>query len=269
MKRLVLVALAAVAAAGAGPRDALTQARELYNQQQYDAAIGAATVARGEPDLADTAALVLARCYLERYRASRNAADLAASRDEVRQVRPDRLGANDRLEWLIALGEVLYFEGRAGAAAEQFAVALAQTAQRGGEARERVLNWWAAALDLQAQVGPDPERRSTYARLVDAMDAELRAHLDSAAASYWLAAGARGAGDLDRAWGAALAGWMRAPLMGARAFGLRADLDRLVTEAIIPERARRSRAAGELVEGMQREWELLKQTWSDANAPGS
>ena len=56
-------------------------------------------------------------------------------------------------------------------------------------------------------------------------------------ATYWLAAGARGIDDLPRALGAAVAGWVRAGTFGARGEALRDDLDRLIVQVILPERA--------------------------------
>ena len=44
------------------------------------------------------------------------------------------------------------------------------------------------------------------------MSAELATDGGSAPASYWLAVAARGTGDLERAWQAAIAGWVRASL---------------------------------------------------------
>ena len=86
----------------------------------------------------------------------------------------------------------------------------------------------------------------------------------STPASYWLAAAARGAGDLDRAWQAAIAGWVRASLAQDRGAALRADLDRLVTQAIVPERAARLKTADvrQAVAGMQNEWTAFKAGWS-------
>src|SRR5262245_36158490 len=54
----------------------LAKARTLYNQRQFDEAIAAASQARRQPDLADMAAIVLARAHLERYREHADPADL-------------------------------------------------------------------------------------------------------------------------------------------------------------------------------------------------
>jgi hypothetical protein len=83
-------------------------------------------------------------------------------------------------------------------------------------------------------------------------------------AAYWLAAAARGRGDIERAWQAALAGWMRAPQTADRGAALRADLDRLVIQAIIPERIARLglKDTTQALAGMLGEWEAFKVTWS-------
>jgi hypothetical protein len=103
-----------------------------------------------------------------------------------------------------------------------------------------------------------------YIRIVRRMEEELRRDAGSAAASYWLVAGVRGSGDLERAWDVAIAAWVRAPLAGGRRAALRVDLDRIVSEAIIPERARQISAPGEAVQmiaAMRSAWDVLKQTW--------
>ena len=74
------------------------------------------------------------------------------------------------------------------------------------------------------------------------MEDELATHPGSGAAAYWLAAAARAQGDLQAAWDAALAGWVRATLTVDRGAALRADLDRLVLRAIVPDRAKGDRA---------------------------
>src|SRR4029079_5061203 len=108
-------------------------------------------------------------------------------------------------------------------------------------------------------------RTELYERIVNRMDAELREHPGSTAATYWLPAAARSIGDLDRAWTSGIAGWMRARVTASHGAWLRADLDRLVQTAIIPERAREM--AGPLhdtrdaVDAMNSEWETLKSQW--------
>jgi hypothetical protein len=260
---LLVVALATL---GAGPRDDLLHARQLYNQRQYDAAIDAAARARRAPDLADAAALVLARACLERFRQpSNNEADLTTARDALQQVRPARLSASDRLALYIGLGELLYLDDRVAGAAEAFDLALTHLDARDTRERERVLDWWAIALDRQAQVGPDAEQRGIYARIVTRMDDELRRNDESMVAAYWLVAGARGAGDLERAWGAATAVWVRAALSGVEGASLQVDLDQMVRRAIVPERARQLSSdsdARQAAAQMLTEWEALKRRWA-------
>ena len=244
MRKLSLLLAVMVASIAAGPQDDLVRARQLYNQQLYNLAIDSATAARRAPQLADTATLIIARALLERFRKESDPADLTAARTELQQIRPAGLTAPDQLELIIALGEVLYLDDQAGAAAEEFEMALERVDPKSPTARERILDWWASAIDRQAQQRSGPERPPLYARIIDKMEEELRRDTASAAASYWLVAGARGNGDLERAWDAAMAGWARASLTGERRIALRADLDQIVTQAIIPERARLLSPAG-------------------------
>jgi hypothetical protein len=91
------------------------------------------------------------------------------------------------------------------------------------------------------------------------MEAELADHPGSTAAAYWMVAAARGQGDLDGAWEAAQAGWVRAPLATDRGATLRGDLDRLVQRGLGPDRAR---ARGTSVDSMLAEWEAFKARWA-------
>ena len=97
------------------------------------------------------------------------------------------------------------------------------------------------------------------------MESELRREPGSTSAGYWLAAAARSIGDTDRAWHAALAGYLRARVAADRGVSLRADLDRLVVTAIIPERARQlTSPSGDprtAVDSMTAEWEQIKALW--------
>jgi len=263
--KLGLLLVVLVASIGAAPQDALSRARQFYNQRLYDAAIDAATAALRAPRSADAATLVIARARLERFRESSDATDLAAAHRELQQIHPEQLLPSDRVELVIALGEALYLDDRAGAAAEEFEIALGRVDQKTPRTRERVLDWWASALDRQALLGPEPERRPLYARILDRMEQELRRDSGSAVASYWLVAGARGSGDLERAWDAAMAAWVRASLTGDRGGALRVDLERIVSQAIIPERARLTSAPGSSVQAvaaMRAEWDALKRIWA-------
>src|SRR5207249_3622857 len=94
--------------------------------------------------------------------------------------------------------------------------------------RERALDWWATALDRDARPRTDVDRQAVYRRIRDRMLADLSGTPTSAAAVYWLSAAAHGQGDLQGAWNAAQAGWVRAALAADRGVRLRADLERLV-----------------------------------------
>ena len=240
---LLVVTIATIGAGGASPQDDLLRARQLYNQQFYSLAIDSAATARHSPQLADTAGLIMARSLLERYRRESKAEDLAAARTELQQVRPAGLIPIDQIELVIALGELLYLDDQPGAAAEEFEMALDRVDPKNPSARERVLDWWASAIDRQAQTRTESERSTLYTRIVVRMQEELGRNTGSAVASYWLVAGARGSGDLDRAWDAAFAAWARAPLTGDGRTQLRADLEQIVTQAIIPERSGRQCSA--------------------------
>ena len=218
-----LVVVAALLSVGAGrPQDALVRARQLYNQRQYDAAIVAAMEARRRPELADAAGLVVARARLERYRLNSDAADLEEARDALRAIDPGRLTIRDRGEWVVGLGELLFLDGAYGAAAETLDAGLGLTSGADPASRDRVISWWAIAVDHQAQAADDTRRRFLYGRLLERMEAILRSE-PAPAAAYWLAVAAAGTGDVDRAWDAAIAAWLRAPAAGADAASVRVD----------------------------------------------
>jgi hypothetical protein len=257
------LALLASAATAAGPREMLARARQLYNAGKYDEAIEAARGATLAPALADRARIVLARASLERFRRSAEPSDLATAREALAQVKAGDLGSDDRLDLIIATGESLFFDDKAGAAAEQFELALGRVDSKHEEGRALVLDWWASALDRQAQVVSAAEARAIEMRIVSRMEEELRRDQESTVASYWLVAGARGTGDVERAWSAAIAAWVRAAQAGRRGLALQMDLNRIVVQAVIPERARQLAANNpeSAVAAMRKEWEALKQAW--------
>jgi len=242
----------------------LARARQLYNDGNQDAAIEAAKEARADAKTADPAAIVLARAYLERFRMRANREDFDAARETLQSVQPARLTPRDRLDLAVGFGEALYLDGAYGAAAELFEPLLDAAAGLGPQVRERVVDWWASALDADARMRPMADRAPYYRRIVERMEVELQNDNGLGVASYWLAAGALGLGDATRAWQVAVAGWVRAGFSADPA-ALRADLDRLVTDAIIPERVRgRSLPAREIapaIAGLRNEWDLIKQKW--------
>jgi hypothetical protein len=260
---LSAMALLILSAAGAAAEPAtLARARALYNAGSYDAAIEAAATARREPAAGDAAALVMGRSHLERFRGAGAAEDLNAARTTLAGVRLEMLSPRDQLDLLIGLGQTLYFSDVYGAAADVFDSALGRAAILNPRDRAKLIDWWATALDRQAQARPADRRAPIYERIVDRIEGELHSEPGSAVANYWLVVGTRGAGDLDRAWDAALAGWVRATL-GADVVALRVELDRVVTEALIPERARTRpvREQADAAASMRAEWEQIKSAW--------
>ena len=238
--------------------DPLARARLLYNQGDFIEAIDAAELARHVPSRADAADLVAARAYLERYRESSATDDLTNARDRLRRLDPQHLLPRERIEYIVGLGETLYFDQSYGAAATVFDSVL-----QGGDltlagARDRVLDWWADSVEHDARTRPEMDRRAVYQRIRDRMEEELAYQSSSTAAAYWLVAAARGHGDLQAAWDAAQAAWVRAPLAADKGVALRADVDRFVQLAIIPDRAKSS---AQPPQTFQQEWERFKDRW--------
>jgi hypothetical protein len=243
----------------------LVDARRLYNQTQYEDAIKAAVAAQADPATADEASLIIARANLERYRQSYDATHLTSARESLKAVHTARLTPRSQAEYLVGLGEWLFLDDRYGAAAELFDTALGHSHDVGPGGRDRVLDWWATAMDRYAQVTP-LRRTEIYQRIVDRMQEELRERPESNAGGYWLPAAARSMGDLDRAWQSAIAAWLRVRIAEDQGATLRPDLDRLVETAIIPERARE--IAGpehdpkDAADVMLEEWAQLKTAWN-------
>jgi hypothetical protein len=253
-----LIVAAVLPAAAAEPRDPLARARMLYNQRQFEDAVSAADEARRSPDRADSADLIAARAYLERFRESAASDDLTNARERLRRLMPDRFTPLEQVEYIVGLGEALYFDNAPGAAAAVFDTVLASDDGLMGESRERVLDWWASALDRDAAPRSDLDRQAVYQKVRDRMTVELEMNPASTTATYWSAAAARGQGDLHAAWDAAQAGWVRAPLAPDHGAELRGDLDRLVQQAIIPERAR---ILAQSPDTLRLEWERFKERW--------
>ena len=268
MRRLIaalaLLTSVCVASPPVFAADSLTEARRLYNLGEYEAAEVAARDALRVPAMAESARVVLGRILLERFRRSADGADLAAARDSLRTANATVLDSRDRVELALGMAEALFLEDRYGAAAELFESLVDRAAVLGTAARDRVLDWWATAIDRQAQARAPSDRAVLYGRVLERMAAELTQHPGSTPASYWMVAAARGSGDLDRAWNAALAAWVRAPLAHDRGVTLRGDLDRLVIHAVAPERAARMspRDTKQALAGLLGDWEAFKSSWS-------
>jgi tetratricopeptide (TPR) repeat protein len=260
----IILALWMAASPATAAVDPLAAARKLYNQGEYDKALEAAKEAAANPATAAAARLVIGRIRLERYRQTAQRGDLEEGRIALRALDTKALDARERIELQVGLAEILYFDDQFGAAAEILDSVLDASQLLGAEAHERALDWWASALDRYAQARPVADRIPIYARAIERMEGELRRDPSSTAAAYWLVAATRGAGDLERAWSAAAASWVRAMLAADRGAALRADLDRLVTQALIPDRAARLvvRDRRQAMTSMTSEWEEFKSNWS-------
>jgi len=261
MTRVVYAILGLMVMAGRllAADDPLARARLLYNQRQFEAAVAAAEQARLSPARADAADLVAARAYLERYRETEAGSDLTNAHDRLRRIDPLRLAPRERDEYLVGLGEALFFDGAVGAAATVFDSVLRSLDVMSSDARERVLDWWASAIDRDAKPRSEIDRHGMYQRIRNRMEEELAARPGSGSAAYWLAAAARAQGDVQAAWDAAQSGWVRAPLSTDRGAALRADLDRLVLRAIVPDRAK---ATAQSPESLRAQWEQFKARWN-------
>jgi hypothetical protein len=259
---LAMAALLAAHVADAAEPASLTRARTLYNAADYDGAIAAAAAARTQTSTADAAALVEARARLERFRRNADPEDLLAARDALNTIRAAALAGRDQVDFLVGLGQSLYLSDFFGAAADLFDTAFERSAPLPDRDRMLLLDWWATAVDREAQVAPPERRARLAAQITDRMQEELRRDPGSAPANYWLAVAARAGGDLDAAWDAAVAAWVRATL-GPATEQLRADIDRLVMQAVIPERARAHRARDQVdsTDAMRAQWESVKEQW--------
>jgi tetratricopeptide (TPR) repeat protein len=243
------------------PPDLLTQARVLYNEGRFEAAVEAAERARVLPALVDRADLIAARALLERYRETVAIKDLTSARERLRRLNAQTFDARERAELIVGLGETLYFDGSYGASADLLQLVL----ESGGgtlapDARERVLDWWATAVDREAWTKSFQEQQGLYQQIRDRMRDELNVRPESPTAGYWIASAARSQGDINGAWNAAEAGWVRAALAPDHGVRLRAALDQIMLVAIVPERAR---ALGQSEEDMRRMWEQFKEQWRD------
>jgi hypothetical protein len=258
---LILSVLVPVAAQGQDPN---LEARRLYNAGQYEEAERVARTALEEPSSANSARVVFGRILLERYRQSAAPEHLAEGRASLRSVDPRMLDPRERIELTLGFAEALFLEDRFAAAAELFDPAVDASARLALPGHDRVLDWWATALDRYAQTRPLPERNAIYGRISRRMSEELARNIGSAPAGYWLVASARGSGDLDGAWSSAMANWVRAALAPDRGAALRGDLDRLMVQAIIPDRAARmaSRDTTAVITGLLAEWESFKAGWA-------
>jgi hypothetical protein len=260
---VAIVPLLLAAAPALASRADLARARALYNERQFDQAIEAALVARASPETRDAAEVVLARAHLERYRQRVDPADLGSAREALGAVRVSQLDARDRLEYLLALGQALFLEDEFGGAAAVLSTGIDRARETEGSLGDAMLDWWGSAVERQAEQA-EPERRvALFTTLRERMAQELARNPGAAPASYWLAVAWRGAGQPEAAWDAAIAGWVRARLAGEGSAALRADLDKLVVQGIIPDRVK-DLPVGERPSResqLRADWELVKERW--------
>ncbi len=260
-----LAAILAVSGAfAAPPPQGLDPARQLYNQGRYEQAIEAAAHLRTTP-VADAANLLIARSYLELFRKTTDRANLDSARQALTDVKPARLTGRDRTDYLVGLGEALYLDDQFGPAARLFEGVLERGEELGLQTFDRVFDWWATSLDRQAQSGAAGNREHLYETVRDQAVIALGRNPGSSAAAYWLAASYRFLGDLTKAWDAAVAAWVRAPLADDQGRALRADIDQLVLQAILPERVRQM-ASGDaererVAAVLRASWEAVKKDW--------
>ena len=260
---LVVGLMLCSAAPALAQRAELAKARTAYNQQQFDDAIQAALTAQKVGATADAATVVLSRSYLERYRLRANPADLAAARAQLGTVRVTNLDARDHVDFMMALGEALFFEDDFGAAAVMFESGIDAAFAQGTATGESMLDWWGSAVERQSEALERDQRAVVFGRMRDRMTRELAKNPGSAAAGYWSVVAIRGAGDAVGAWDAAIAGWVRARLAGGSSARLRADLDKLVLEGIIPDRVRllAQDKRGQAESDLRNEWAIVKERW--------
>ena len=219
----------------AAAQNDLERARTLYNAGEYEQSIQAAEAAKAKPNAVASATLIAARARLERFRATNDAADLAAARASLVSLNPHELSLQETTEWQIGLGTALFLEHQPGPAADMFETAIPSARERLSAAEfDKLLEWWASAASRVAEGFNAKARKDAYARMYAAIREELARNPLSRPAIYWSVVALRGLGDLDGAWNAAIAGWIRA---GAQATQFRAELERFVLQTLIPERA--------------------------------
>jgi hypothetical protein len=270
---LTLLVLAAPAAAqraahpaGGVATDPLAPARAHYNEGRFEDAIQAAKAVQAT--VGAPATLIIGRAGLEQFRTTADPAQLTAARTALSHVDAVRLSERDRLDLVVGLGEALFFDEHYQAAADLFESILDDVAALGPGPRDQLLDWWATAVDRHVRGLPADKRAEAFDRLVARMEAELRKDPTSAASAYWVAAASFARGHVDRAWDAAVAGWVRGMLSVDRGMTLRPDLDRLVRDAIIPERVRRIQSSASNGEAqateasMLAEWAMFKEQWA-------
>lgn len=265
---VVLLSLVAAVPLAAAAQSDLERARAMYNEGRFDESIAAAAAARNKPAAVPSATLIAARARLERFRLKGDAEDLGAARADLVSLNPRSLAPQEVIEWQIGIGTALFLENQPGPAAEMFATILPSARERlSAEELDKLIEWWASTVARVAESHTGPARRDAYTLMLSAVRDELERNPLSRPASYWLVVAARGAGNLDDSWNAAITAWIRA---GSQPEGerLRGDLDRFVTQTLIPERAQ-ARTAQRLdakptqteIVTLTEQWRALTDVW--------
>ena len=244
-------------------QDGVDEARGLYNEGHFDDAIAEAR-AVWQQSRADAAAVILARARLERFRLVGNRSDLEAARDLLRELDTLELSATERTDWELGVATALYLNDDFGPAAE-ILDRLLQADTVAGDDRDRLVDWWASAIDQTAHGLNLKQRTHIYGRVLDRLESERARNPESSATIYWLVAAARGMGDVERALALGVAGWI---LAGGANGVLRSDLDRLVLEGVIPDLAalRTTRPRNDditiwTMAQLTSDWESMKSRW--------
>jgi tetratricopeptide (TPR) repeat protein len=274
-RRIAVAAVSALALLSPRPAAAqsdLERARTYYNEGQFAEAIAAATSAISKPATANSARLIIARARLERFRRMGDTKELATARRELVSLKPAGLAPQEAIEWQIGVGTALFLEDQLGPAAEIFATLLPSARARlSSEEYQKLLDWWGTAVSRLAESLTGDARKHNYERLRADARGELERNPFSRPATYWTVVSARGVGDLDEAWNAAITGWIR---MSGQPDGqqLQADLETFVTRTLIPERAQartgqRPDAKPTMTEisAMNEEWRAVIGRWEGKN----
>ena len=266
---LVCAVLVLVCPLLAAAQNDLERARALYNAGQFDESIAAAAIVKAKPAAEASATLIAARARLERFRQKGDPQDLGAARTDLVSLSPRNLAPQEIIEWQIGLGTALFLENQPGPAAEMFSTILPTARARLSPAElDKLVEWWASTVARVAESLTGAARKEAYAAMLRAVRDEIERNPLSWPASYWLVVAARGAGDLDGAWNAAVTGWIRGGSQQDSQHH-REDLDRFVTQTLIPERAQArtgerldSRATEAEIAVLTEQWRALAAHWT-------
>ena len=216
------------------------------------------------PRTANSARVVLGRALLELFRETASPEHFAQAREALRTVNAEQLDVSERVELMLGLGQGLFLEDRFAAAADVIEPMISLSATLGPVAHDRALDWWASALDRHAQTRPVAERAAIYARIT--ADGDGAASRNRIRARQLLAGRGRQKQRGRRRRVERRHGQLgRAPFSARdRGVALRGDLDRLVIQGIIPDRAARigGKEPNMVVAGLVGEWEAFKASWT-------